>query len=426
MNFIELKEQEYVKFYNAYHEKNFWQSTKMCRFKERQGWKIYYVGLKDKENIVAASALVAKKVFFRYSLFMALRGFMINYDDMELVSTFIKGLKKFLHCHNCMYMKIDPYVSYQLHNKDGSVNLDAANRDDLISLFEKYGFHHLNFSIGSDNNHEPRWISVLDLKDKTEDDILKGMDSHTRQNIKNTIKTGIKIRELEKNEFSILHKIVSDTGERRHFLNPDLNYYERFYDSFDSDMKALYVYLDTEDYYKRFANEKEKLEKEMNHIEGLIQEADTPKNAKRKEMCLKKIEAAKQRMNEALTLQKEYGDKIPLGAAMFVITPYEIVYLFSGSYKNFNRFKGAYAIQWEMIEYALKHHIDRYNFYGISGIFDESDEEYGVFLFKKGFGANVIELIGEFEYIDRKVLYSFYSMAKNMKQKILKILRKSN
>ena len=44
---------------------------------------------------------------------------------------------------------------------------------------------------------------------------------------------------------------------------------------------------------------------------------------------------------------------------------------------------GAYHLQWEMIKFAKAHHIDRYNFYGITGDFSESSEDYGVQQFKK-------------------------------------------
>ena len=37
-----------------------------------------------------------------------------------------------------------------------------------------------------------------------------------------------------------------------------------------------------------------------------------------------------------------------------------------------------------MINYALDHGIDRYNFYGISGDFSEDAEDAGVIKFKKG------------------------------------------
>ena len=103
---------------------------------------------------------------------------------------------------------------------------------------------------------------------------------------------------------------------------------------------------------------------------------------------------------------------------MFVITPYEVVYLFSGSYKQYNRFKGAYAIQWKMIRYALENKIKRYNFYGVSGIFDESAEDYGVYKFKKGFNADIVELIGIFRYIDNKFVTKLYFLLKTLKKKL--------
>ncbi len=46
---------------------------------------------------------------------------------------------------------------------------------------------------------------------------------------------------------------------------------------------------------------------------------------------------------------------------------------------------GAYHLQWEMIKFAKAHHIDRYNFYGITGDYSKSSEDYGVQQFKKRF-----------------------------------------
>ncbi|WP_141708401.1 peptidoglycan bridge formation glycyltransferase FemA/FemB family protein, partial [Staphylococcus aureus] len=63
---------------------------------------------------------------------------------------------------------------------------------------------------------------------------------------------------------------------------------------------------------------------------------------------------------------------------------------------KYNAYMGAYHLQWEMIKFAKAHHIDRYNFYGITGDFSESSEAYGVQQFKKGLNAHVEEYIGEF------------------------------
>ena len=45
-------------------------------------------------------------------------------------------------------------------------------------------------------------------------------------------------------------------------------------------------------------------------------------------------------------------------------------------------FAGSY-VQWKMINYAIEHGINRYNFYGISGDFSEDAEDAGVVKFKK-------------------------------------------
>ncbi len=48
-----------------------------------------------------------------------------------------------------------------------------------------------------------------------------------------------------------------------------------------------------------------------------------------------------------------------------------------------------------MIKFAKAHHIDRYNFYGITGDFSKVIKDYGVQQFKKGFNA-CRKYIGDF------------------------------
>ena len=44
---------------------------------------------------------------------------------------------------------------------------------------------------------------------------------------------------------------------------------------------------------------------------------------------------------------------------------------------------GAYRLQWDMIQFAKEHNIDRYNFYGVTGDFSENAEDAGVQNLKK-------------------------------------------
>ena len=58
-------------------------------------------------------------------------------------------------------------------------------------------------------------------------------------------------------------------------------------------------------------------------------------------------------------------------------------YLSSGSNPKYNAYMGAYRLQWDMIQFAKEHNIDRYNFYGVTGDFSENAEDAGVQKFKE-------------------------------------------
>ena len=90
----------------------------------------------------------------------------------------------------------------------------------------------------------------------------------------------------------------------------------------------------------------------------------------------------------------------------------QVVSLFGASYKEYMKFKGQYFLNNEMIKYALDNNYEKYNFYGITGDFDESSPMFGLFDFKRGFNADVEELIGEFTYVTNKFNYSIYKVMK--------------
>lgn len=53
-----------------------------------------------------------------------------------------------------------------------------------------------------------RWLSVLDLKDKTEDQLLKEMDYQTRRNIKKTYDIGVKTKTLTIDETQTFFRLI--------------------------------------------------------------------------------------------------------------------------------------------------------------------------------------------------------------------------
>lgn len=412
MKLVNVEEDVFDELYQNVKDHNFWQSLQMADFEKKRGWNVHYLNVVEKDTSLGCVLLISRPVILGYSFFYCARGGLIDYEDERIVNDFLDSLKQYCKQHKCFYLQCVPYWEYQKHDMDGNV-MENTQKSSIFNAYIQNGFSHAGFTVGSDNHHEPRWISVLDL-DKDKDEMLKSFDRQTRQNIMNTMKTGIQIERLQRNELYRLHDMVAHTGDRRHFLNPDLEYYESFMDSFQDSMQAYCAYLDTNAYRKRFEEQKQQLFLEKEHILSLIEESPSKKNYSKLLNCENKIKACQKRIDEAIELQKTYGDRIDLASAMFVLNDYEIVYLFSGSNEEFKHFKAAYALQWHMIQYGIDHHISRYNFYGISGVFDANDPEYGVYLFKKGFGANVLELPGEFTWIAKPILYSLYQGLKKL------------
>ena len=418
MHLIEISEEEYKKFRENYRYKNFWQSAEMNHFRnsKQPAWNYVYLGYKnDNDELELVTALNYIQTFGKYYTYMCMRGFMTEKEDISFIDSFLKELKSYLDSHNCLSCVIDPYIEYQKRDKEG--NPYGDKRDDLINIFEKNGFKHQGFGAQSSDLYEPRFMSVLPLKDKTIEELSKELNIQTRQNINNTEKEGIKIRELAINEMGILEKMVSTTGDKRDFYSPSVEYYEKFKECFGDNMHAYYAYLDTNDYINRY---QDVIDNETKKIEELGDGELSKKNLSRKKQSEQLIASAEKRVKEGKELLEKVGEEVPLAAAMFVYTDYEVVYLFSGSDDQYKHFKAPYAIQWKIIKDAKERNAERYNFYGISGNFTEDSEGYGVYLFKKGFNADVIELLGNFLYIAKPKTYSALQGLRKLKHIIKK------
>lgn len=92
------------------------------------------------------------------------------------------------------------------------------------------------------------------------------------------------------------------------------------------------------------------------------------------------------------------GDVLPAAASMFVSHPNEVVYQYSGSLEEYKPFYASALIQYEaMLHLCVEKGVPRYNFYGISGVFDDpNDEGRGVLEFKQGFNGYVEQMVGKF------------------------------
>ena len=195
---------------------------------------------------------------------------------------------------------------------------------------------------------QPRFVFRLDIKDKTEDEIFAGFHQKTRYNVRLATRKGVTVKEGTREDLKKFHEIMVETGKRDDFIIRPLSYFEKMYDCMAPEhMKLLMAYYEDEP------------------ISGVI--------------------------------PIFYGNKT--------------WYLYGASSNKHRNLMPNYLLQWEMIKMALERKDEVYDFRGVSGVVDKNHPQYGLYRFKKGFGATFTEFIGEI-YIPYKPLkYKLYKFS---------------
>ena len=421
MKFVELTEEEFSLFANNHKYGSFHQNVAWGELKSGTGWITYLLGVKNKDKVVAASLVLSKSTPIKKNMFYAPRGFLIDYDNKELLKFFLEELKKFAKKHNAIFIKFDPYVEYQERDINGDIVKDGYNNKFVVNNLKELGCKHHGFTTMMEDM-QPRWIFTLNTKDKTEKDIMDHMDPKTRQILRKNERMGVKVRELNSDELSIFHSVMEDTSSRREFANRPMSYYQKMDEAFKKkdEVMVLAAEFNHDDYIKEL---KEDLLKERKYISEL---RENTKENTNKEKLEKKINVTKnnikrfeKNIKEMEQSKKDNGNLITLGSILFMKTNDEVLSLVGGSYEKYMKFQSAYTTHYAGVKYAIEHNMRRYNFYGITGNFNEKENPfYGLYSFKRDFGGQVVELVGEFDLIISPFWFKVYNVAFKLYHKL--------
>ena len=103
MNFTELTEEEFTSFAKNNEQASFYQTIEWGKLKEENGWNMHLVGIKENDNIIAASLILSKTTPIKKKMFYAPRGFLIDYHDLELLTAFTNEIKKWAKKKNAIF-----------------------------------------------------------------------------------------------------------------------------------------------------------------------------------------------------------------------------------------------------------------------------------------------------------------------------------
>ena len=432
MELVTLTEKEFKKIADKSPLISFHQTYEWGELKKENGWVPHYLGLKDKNKVLTASLILSKKLpFINKNMFYSPRGFLIDYNDKDLLKEWTTKIKEYAKQNNAIFVKIDPYLEYQPRDNNGEIIDGEDNKQAHKNLID-LGYKHFGFNKMQDTL-QPRWMHVIDTKNKTIEEVDKDMESKTRRILRKNERCGITTREIDKDELKLFKEIMQKTSDRREFIDRPFSYYESMWNHLHDDgiLKILIGEIDFNIYEKNTKDElkehEDALKDRINKYENNLLKMNEKKYKSNNKQDEEQISRLKKDLEKIKEYKKEFGDKKVLGGILFLIYGNEVLSLLGGTLDDVMQFKSAYTIHYAGVKEAVERKLDRYNFYGITGDFSKDNPLYGLYLFKKSFGGHVSELLGEYDlvisnfwYKTYNILFATYHNLKNLKKKLKK------
>lgn len=399
MEFVELTAKEYESYAIKSKYNNFLNSRQLLESKRKNGWDVGYVGIKKNGVIVGAAGFFLVPTLRRFYYAYAIRGPLLDYEDEEQVAFFIKNIKSYFNKKRVIYFKMDPLVLCREYSHKCTVIDDGVDNQKIVDFLKNNGFKHQGFTVGFEKNEQCRFVMVLDLIDQNEDTVFKNFDKLRKRCVRKSQKDYIEIVENADEGLDEFLDIMLETERKKGIDHISKNFYVQQQKAFGVEKaKIVLCKIDLNRYEVELSNEMKKM--------------DSIALEKRKLNYEEQYEVIQKKIIELKLLKSKYGSKVAIAGGYFVDYGNEIVYVSGGSRSDFTKFCGSYALQWYMICESLNSKKERYNFYGTSGIFEKSADDYGVFEFKKGFYAKPEEYIGVFHLPIIPFLYRL-AMGKN-------------
>ena len=402
-----LSREDYETLNTRFKERSFMQTVEMADLLEKRGFDITFLGLETDGAIQVAGVLYSMPM--TGGLHMEINSGPASTSTAYL-SEFYKELKAYAKENGAFELIVKPYDTYQSFDNHGNPNDDE--KPELISCLTDLGYSYDGLQTGYPGG-EPDWHYVKDLSGLTPETLRKSFSKKGRPLVNKTNSFGIKVRKLTRDELHIFKEITASTSERREYTDKPLDYYEAFYDSFGDKCEFVIATINFQDYLKNMQAGHDKIAADLAVLNQKIAEGvNSAKVNKQKAQLDKQISTFDVRLKEAKELIQKHGSEdVVLAGSLFVYTPQEAVYLFSGSYTEFNKFYAPVALQEHVMMEALKRGINFYTFLGIQGIFDGSD---GVLRFKQNFNGYIVRKMGTFRYYPRLMLHKIIAIAKKI------------
>lgn len=368
----------------------------------------YYLGLvNENDEIVAATLLLEKSLPLHMCYFYAPRGFVMDFKKKELLKEMTHKVIEFAKKKNAIFLKIDPDI---IKSSTNYLNEESENKDyqEVFENIKSCGFKHQGFTKNFETM-QPRYTFRIDLTQSLED-IENHFSKTTKQRIAKAEKLDTEVVIGTKNDIHEFYHLMTLTESRKDFISYNEDYYETLYEIFNGNPSSKATLFLGKINIIKTTNALEKNLKNVNSQISILPIDNLSKSAKaklteltkQKENILEEIEKFKE-------YRKQYGNEITLSAHMIIEYGDKAWVLYAGNHNILSETYVNYSTYFEHIKYCKEKGIKIYDQFGTIGDLSKSNPRLGLHEFKKKFGGDYIEFIGEWDYIINPIMYFVFT-----------------
>ena len=259
-------------------------------------------------------------------------------------------------------------------------------------------------------------IVIENYNDK--ENIYRKFNRNTKRNIKESLYMGITLHKGSIKDIDDFYEIIKKKS------NYGLSYYHNLMTTFNTKDNKMEIFFTKLDPNKFLTNIKKLYEEESRRNEA-IHSTIQNNNGKMTEKILNKkinsdslLEKYRELLNKAINLSQKYSDSIIIGTSAIIRNNKEIYFLIDGYKEEYRSIHSSHILKWALVK---KYSSLGYNIFNLGEIhkeyFSKANKYHGQYMYKIGFGGNIVEYPPNLLLVINKPMYSAYINFKKLTSK---------
>ena len=410
MKIIALTQTQFKNYSNIHSNRNFGQTIEYSLLKENHQNNKLFLGLIDEDNnICAATLILVKNISPTVKEAYAPNGFLIDYSNFNLVQTFTEELIQYLKKERITHLITNPMFKYKVYNKQ---NIIIENNTNILDNLIKLDYRNIGYQ-GEFSQYD-----ILIENNNNVSDIYRKFNRNTKRNIKESLNMGITLHKASNNEIDKFYQIIKKK------TNKNLEYYQNLINTYNTKDNKMEIFFTKLNPQKFLLTAKKLYENEIRRNEAIHNTIQRNRGKMTEKILNKKInsdsliEKYKELLNKAINFSAKVQESVVIGTCAIIKNNKEIYFLIDGYKEEYRKIHSSHILKWALIK---KYSLLGYKTFNLGEIhkdyFNKSNKYHGQFMYKIGFGGNIIEYPPNLLLVINKPIFSAYSQLSKFKLK---------